>query len=130
MPKKSKIPPRNLSPTGWWIYNEVEHWVSNRQKKLSVHSRTLVWENTRIIKAKNREDAFRKAVRLSSLHSPSKTVAGEWRFVGISMLLPISEELEDGPEVLWTTRNKMTQKAIQNLVKSKKQLPVFDDNEN
>lgn len=130
MPTKSKIPFRNISHTGWWLYKEVEQWVSNRQKKLTPASRCLVWENTRIIKAKNRNEAFRKAMHLGQSVHPSKTDGGEWRFAGISLLLPIYDDLEDGAEVLWTTRGKMQQKNIQKLVKTKKQLPVFNDKAN
>lgn len=130
MSTKSKIPWRNISHTGWWLYKEVEQWVSNRQKKLTPTSRCLVWENTRIIKAKNRNDAFRKAMHLGNSVSPSKTDGGEWRFAGISLLLPIYDDLEDGAEVLWTARGKMQQKNIRKLVKTKKQLPVFNDKEN
>jgi hypothetical protein len=60
---------------------------------------------------------------------PSKTHGGEWRFVGISMLLPIYEELEDGSEILWEKDEVMSVARIKTLVKSKRQLPVFDDRE-
>ncbi|WP_152032869.1 hypothetical protein [Ereboglobus luteus] len=127
MPRKKQIPYRNQSPTGWWIYEEIEQWVSNRQKRLTPNSRCLVWQNTRIIMAKNRHEAFQKAMRLSKKTFPSKTDGGEWRFAGISMLLPIYEKMKDGSEVLWTERGKMSQRQIQRLVKSKQQLSVFDD---
>lgn len=58
---------------------------------------------------------------------PSETSGGEWRFAGISMLLPVCEEFEDGAEILWKDRVEMTVAKIQKLVKSKKELPVFDD---
>ena len=81
----------------------------------------------RLIRAKSREVAFRKALKLGRVGYPSKTNGGEWRFAGISLLLPVYEELEDGAEILWTVRGKMSVKRIQGLVKTKKQLPVFDD---
>jgi hypothetical protein len=121
------IPHRNRSHSGWWIYQEVEQWVSRRQKNLSPKSRSTVWENTRIIKAESREAAYKKAIRLGKKNSPSITNDGEWRFVGISMLLPIYEELTDGAEILWTDRGKMQQSKIAALIKTKKDLPVFDD---
>ena len=127
MATSQKTPSRNQSPSGWWIYQEVEQWVSRRQKNLSPQSRCPVWENTRIIAAKTREEAYKKAIRLGKENSPSITNEGEWRFVGISMLLPIYEELEDGAEVLWTDRGRMKQSKIDALVKTKEELPVFDD---
>jgi hypothetical protein len=123
---KFKIPFRNQNRTGWWIYSEVLQWVSNRQKKLKPSSRCLVWENLRLVRAKNRDQAYRKAVKWSNLE-PSKTKSGEWRFAGISMLLPVYDEIEDGAEILWENERKLSVKQIKKLVKSKKQLPVFSD---
>ena len=130
MPKKSKIPSRNKSSTGWWLYREVEQWVSDRQKKITPNSKFPIWENTRIIKAKNRDHALSKALKLSGVGYPMRTNGGEWRFVGISQLLPIYEEIEDGAEIMWEDHGRLPTKRIKQLVKSKKQLVVFDDKEN
>lgn len=129
MPSRSKIAYRNRNHTGWWIYKEVAYWVSNRQKKLSETSRCPVWENTRLIRARNREEAYRKAMRLSQEGYPSKTDGGEWRFAGISDLLPVYEDLEDGAEILWNVRGRLPMSRIKKMVRSKKQLSVFDDSE-
>jgi hypothetical protein len=130
MPKKSKIAFRNRNHTGWWIFCEVEQWVSHRQKKLSKNSRCFVWENTRLIRATNRDQAYKKALKLGAEGHPSQTNRGEWRFAGISMLLPVYEKIEDGSEILWDKRGLMTVKQIKKLVKSKQKLLVFNDNEN
>ena len=129
MPKNSRVPSRNRSCAGWWIYREVEQWVSKRQRKLSDGSKCLVWENTRLIRARNRNEAYRKAIKLSQCYMPSKTNKGEWRFAGISMLLPVYDEIEDGAEILWTDRGWLTMKQIKRLVRTKRRLPVFDDGE-
>jgi hypothetical protein len=42
-PKKSKIRWAHRDHTGWWIFCEVEQWVSNRQKKLKPTSRCAVY---------------------------------------------------------------------------------------
>jgi hypothetical protein len=126
MPPRTKVPFRNRNHSGWWIFREVEHWVSHRQRRLSDNSRCLVWENTRLIRASSREDAYRKAIRLGRVGHPSKTKGGEWRFAGISMLLPVYENMEDGVEILWDDRGRMPMRRIKKLVR-KKRLPVFDD---
>jgi hypothetical protein len=126
---KAKVAWRNRSPTGWWLFCEVEYWVSNRQKKLLPTSRCPVWENTRIIKAKNRDEAYAKAMRLGRRGRPVKTSGGEWRFAGISLLLPIYEDFEDEAEILWTKRGQLSVGRIGRIVKSKRQLLVFDDDE-
>src|SRR5215213_7528715 len=102
-----KVPFRNRNHTGWWVYCEVQQYISKRQKTLSAHSRCLVWENTRLIKAKSREEAYRKAMKLGRHSSPMKTTGGEWRFAGISMLLPVYGQIEDDVEILWTDRGRM-----------------------
>jgi len=127
MAQHSKVPYRNRNHTGWWIYAEVEYWVSTRQKKLLPGSRCLVWENTRLIRANDRNDAYRKALKRSNAGYPSKTRGGEWRFAGISMLLPVYDDLADGVELLWDDRGFLPMKKIKSLVKSKARLPVFDD---
>ena len=127
MPQHSKIPFRNRNHSGWWIFREVEQWVSRRQQKLSDESRCQVWENTRLIRARNRDEAFRKAIRLGQAGHPSQTKDGEWHFAGISMLLPVYEDIEDGTEILWIDRGRMPVRSIKKLVKSKRELSVFDD---
>ena len=129
MGRRKKVPFRNKNHTGWWIFTEVEQWVSNRQKKLTTNSRCLVWENTRLIRASNRDQAYRKALKFGRLGKPSRTKGGEWRFAGISMLLPVYEEIEDGAEILWADHGALPIKAIKKLVKTKSQLSVFDDRE-
>ncbi len=105
----------------------MEQWVSKRQKKLSANSRCLVWENTRLIRAKNRQEAYHKAMKLGRAGHPSKTKGGEWRFAGISMLLPVYEDIEDGAEILWVDRGLLAVSKIKKLAKTKRQLPVFND---
>ena len=129
MSRQTKIPFRNQSRSGWWIFREVQQWVSRRQQKLTGDSRCLVWENTRLIRARNRDEAFRKATRLGQAGHPSQTLGGEWRFAGISMLLPVYEDIEDGAEILWVDRGQMPVRSIRKLVKSKRKLPVFDDDD-
>ena len=129
MPRPSKVAFANRSPSGWWIFREVEQWVSKRQKTLSASSRCLVWENTRLIRAKNRREAYQKALRLGRAGHPSKTNDGEWRFAGISMLLPVYDDVEDGAEIMWVDRGLLTVSKIRKLTKAKHELPVFDDNQ-
>ena len=122
----STVPCRNQSPSGWWIFREVEYWVASG-KKTSPRTRHLVWENTRLIRAGNRDEAHRKAVELGRAGHPSKTEDGEWRFAGISMLLPVYEDLEDGAEILWEVRGSLPIESIRKRVRTRRTLPVFDD---
>ena len=114
MEKKRPIPHRNQNLPGWWIFSEVQQWVSKRQNLLAPGSKCLVWENIRLIKALSREEAYVKARRMWWRAHPIETVGGEWRFAGISMLLPVCEELVDGAEILWKNRGEMTVEKSKN----------------
>lgn len=129
MRKKRTIRSANQDHTGWWIYREVEQWVSKRQKALTANSRCLIYLNLRLIRAKSREEAYRKALAWGRVGDRSKSNGGEWRFAGIAMLLPVYEKFEDGSEILWEDRKLMTVAKIKKLVKTRRQLPVFDDTE-
>jgi hypothetical protein len=126
---KSKIPHKNRSPSGWWLSREVQQWVSDSQKKLTPKSRCIVWENMRLIRAKDRDEAYRKALKLAMLGDRSRTLRGHWRHLGISLLLPVHDDIEDGAEILWVEHKAMSVSAIKKRVKTKRQLSVFDDHE-
>ncbi len=129
MPKASKVRWANKNHTGWWIFEEVEQWVSKRQKKLSPTSRCLARLNLRLVRARNRDEAYRKAMAFGRVGMPLNTGGGEWRFAGISMLLPVYDKIEDGSEILWQEDKLMSVASIKKLVKPKHRLPVFDDTE-
>lgn len=84
-----------------------------------------------LLRAKNRDEAYRKLVKCGSessvecVSTPSGR-RGFWRFEGVSLLLPIYDEIEDGAEVLWT-KHRRTVQAIRARVPKKEDLPVFDD---
>lgn len=132
---KKKIPSRNKSPYGWWIASYIERFEYEDEDKDDLNRRCLAWENTILIKARNREQALRKAEktgRLSERNGLYKTVGGKmacWRYEGLTSLLPIYEELEDGAEILWKEYPNRTVKKIRSWVKSKDKLETFDDRE-
>ena len=115
---------RNRSPYGWWVFCELQQWVPAKPRTAK---RFPVWENMRLIRARDREQAYRKAVRLAKIGMPSKTKGGAWRFVGISLLLPVHEHLDDGAEILWTDHGSIGAEKLKRLIKRKAELPVFDD---
>ena len=98
----------NISPVGWYVgsylirFIEVED-VHNEDKK----SEFLSWENTVIVKAKDLEEAYRKVEKIGKEHdSPyrggEKGILVNWIYEGVTSLLPIYEELEDGAEIMFT----------------------------
>ena len=134
--RKKRVPPQNKSPYGWWVASYIERLEYQDEPKENLARRCLAWENTIIIKAKNREQAYRKAEktgRLSESNGPYKTGDGRmamWRYEGLTSLLPIYEELEDGAEIIWKEHQNRTIKKIRSWIKSKNELESFDDSEN
>jgi hypothetical protein len=123
---------QRTSPTGWWIASYIERAVWDDARRLSGASRCVAWENTIIFRAKDRDAAYSKAVRLGSLgrstfSDPSGKRTGRWKFEGLSSLLPIYEELEDGAEVLWRDYSGVSLNRVRRMIKKKRELEAFDD---
>lgn len=125
---------QHRSPTGWWIASYIERAVWDDARRLPASARCTAWENTIIFKAKDRDSAYNKAVRLGSSNKSTFSDDagkrnGRWVFEGLTSLLPIYDELGDGAEVLWRDCSGRTLKRIRALVKKKNALEAFDDTE-
>ena len=127
------IPHCNRSPHGWWIGSYIERYEFNDEDRSNLSRRCDAYENTLILKARTREEAYRKLVSLGSGHGsecgPAHGRKGFWRFEGVTDLLPIYEKLEDGAEILWRHHRGLAVKTIKKFVCAQKDLPVFDDSE-
>lgn len=131
---KRQIPERNRSRYGWWLavllirYQERGEDLSDQQR------RCVTWENTILIKAGDREEAYRKAVRRGRLeHSEGwdcidevTRKKGRWVFEGLASLMPVYERLTDGAEILWH-EHRVSVKRVKSLVRAKKDLEAFQD---
>ena len=132
---RSKIPHRNRSPHGWWIASYVERFEYYDEKRRNLSRRCLAWENTILLKARNREEAWRKALAHGRLSEGTEALdtktrrKGAWRFEGLTSLLPVYDRLEDGAEVLWAEHSGRTVRSVRALVKAKKDLEAFNDRE-
>jgi hypothetical protein len=98
----------NLSPVGWYIASYLLRSVELAdQRNDDPERRFCTWENTILIKATDLDEAYDKVVAVA--HSAAKPYKGgpppgagvQWEFEGVSELLPIYEEIEDGAEVMW-----------------------------
>lgn len=127
-----KVPHRNRSPYGWWVASYMECAVWDDERRINPNKRYLVWENTIVLKAPNRNAAYAKAVRLgrkrpdvSRFEDADGTRTGKWQFLGLTSLLPIYEELEDGAEIIWREHARRPLKSILAKVRRKNELEVF-----
>lgn len=127
-----KVPHRNRSPYGWWIATYMECAVWDDEKKPDPIKRYHVWENTIILKAGNRNAAYSKALRLgrrsgTRFENTDGTRTGQWKFLGLTSLLPIYEPLEDGAEILWREHTRRPLRTLLARVRDKAKLEVFLD---
>ncbi|MEM1426897.1 MAG: DUF4288 domain-containing protein, partial [Cyanobacteria bacterium P01_H01_bin.130] len=72
-------------------------------------TRFLSWENTVIVQAANIGEAYEKidAIGVDQSYPYQGGPTGipvQWEYLGITELLPIYDELEDGAEVMWAER--------------------------
>jgi hypothetical protein len=127
-----KIPHRNKSPHGWWIAAYVERFEYDDEDKRNGNRRCFAWENTIILSAKDRDRAYEKAVQIGRRSEGHRAWnadgrEGQWKFEGLTSLVPIYEELVDGAEVLWREHKNVAVKTVRSLVPRRKELEVFDD---
>ena len=120
------------SPTGWWIASYIERAVWDGESRASAASRCIAWENTILLKARDRDSAYRKAIRLGSSNTSKFSDAtgkrtGKWVFEGLTSLLPVYEELGDGAEILWRDHSGRSLKKVRSMVKNKAALEAYAD---
>jgi Domain of unknown function (DUF4288) len=132
---QSQIPWKNKSPTGFWIASYLERCKVKGENRTNPRRRCLAWENTIIFQARDREAAYRKAIRLgrngntrtwyrTGLNGQGKA---RWVFEGLTDLLPVYDDLEDGAELFYRAHHSRSVATIKKLVKPKRSLSVFRD---
>ncbi len=104
-----------------------------QELRVSEATGNVVWRNFHLVHANSPEAAYRKANRIG------ESLQGEWRnsekqavrsrFRGVSDLVPIYEELADGAEILFESRENLTQKQIEKMVRGKRGLAAFQAEE-
>lgn len=116
---------KNLSPVGWYLVSYLLRFVElNDLQRNDDDRRFLSWENTILVKADNLDNAYDKGMKVArEATKPYKGgpvgVPVQWKLVGITDVIPIYEELEDGSEIAWTERAPRKLKNLKQLVKPK-----------
>ena len=116
---------KNRSPVGWYIGTYLVRFVElDDGHNDDPEARFLAWENTIIVRADSMDEAYDKVVQEALLHTePYKGgpdgVPVRWVFEGVTELLPIYEELEDGAEVMWAEHRAKKLKNIRRLIRQK-----------
>ncbi len=116
---------KNISPVGWYVGSYLVRFIElNEEGNEDLENRFLTWENTIIVKATNLEEAYDKIVKVANEGAaPYKGgpdgVPVQWVLEGVTSLLPIYEELEDGAEIMWAEHNPKKLKNIRKMVTPK-----------
>lgn len=113
---------KNISPVGWYVASYLIRFTEiNDQNKDNQEERFLSWENTIIVRASDLDEAYDKVVKIAQestepyLGGPD-AVPVQWVFEGVTELLPIYEELEDGAEIMWAKHGPRKLKNLKKLV--------------
>lgn len=128
---------KNKSPVDWYLASLLMRleWYDNPANDKNLDESCLAWENQILIKASNPEEAYAKALDHGKLSEESGEMwevdneerKGRWRFEGLTSLLPIYDELEDGAEIAWMEYEDKSIEKIKSWVKAKEELEVFSD---
>lgn len=116
---------KNLSPVGWYAVSYLLRFVElEDDRKDDDEARFLSWENTILVRASTLEEAYEKGMTVARENAKpykggTQGVPVQWKLVGITDVLPIYEELQDGAEILWTERAPRKLKNLKQMVRSK-----------
>ena len=116
---------KNISPVGWYVGSYLIRFIElDESGNNDPEKRFMTWENTIIVKASSLDEAYEKVVNEASYDTkPYKGgpegVPVQWVFEGVTELLPIYNELEDGAEIMWIEHKPRKLKNIQKLVSPK-----------
>jgi hypothetical protein len=119
---------KNVSPVGWYVASYVLRFVElDREDKDDLDGRFLTWENTIIVKANDLGEAYEKTVEIAEGHTEpykggSEGVDVQWVFEGVTEVLPIYEDLEDGAEIMWAERRSRKLRNIRKSVLRKSEI--------
>ena len=116
---------KNTSPVGWYVGSYIIRFIElNESGNNDEEKKFLAWENTKIIKASNLDEAYDKLIKgAQSEAGPYKGGAGgvpvQWVFEGVTELLPIYEELEDGAEIMYREHKPTKLKELRKKIRKK-----------
>lgn len=118
---------KNVSPVGWYVARYVLRFVELDWKHINdPERRFLAWENTVLVRAMNLTHAYEKTKAIAQSHTKPykggpKRVDVQWVFEGVTEILPIYEQIEDGAEIVWAEYTRKL-RTIRKSTKTKKQL--------
>ncbi|MBV9636660.1 MAG: DUF4288 domain-containing protein [Methylobacteriaceae bacterium] len=99
---------KNRSPVGWYVGSYMIRFIELAEEGNDDPERIFtVWENTVLVRATSIDEAFEKIERIGRSETepykggPPPGVDVQWLFEGVTEVLPVYEEIEDGVEIMW-----------------------------
>lgn len=123
--------PSQISPAGWYIASYIQRIdpVAAYEVGDSSHEPWAVWENRILIRASTPEEALRRTrEHLADVGHDYKNTDGVLlrdTVVGLTSLLPIYDDLEDGNEIEWIDRTGETVMEMFGRVRDDSELEAF-----
>jgi len=119
---------KNTSPVGWYVGSYLIRFIELEESGNDDPEREfLTWENTVIVKASTLDEAYDKVVIVAKRETApylggAEGVPVQWIFEGVTELLPIYEQLEDGAEIMWAEHEPLKLSRLRQRVRSRSEL--------
>lgn len=109
----------------WYIAGLVQAFLLPGERLNKSVKRREVWESYYLIRARNAGEAVKKAYAEGMLSDGDRSINEatgreyECRFVGLTDIMPVYDEIEDGCEVLWCKHQGISMKKALSMVRSR-----------
>lgn len=119
---------KNISSVGWYVGSYLIRFIElEKDKNDDLEERFMSWENTVIVKASDLDEAYDKVVEIAKADTKPykggpKGIPVQWVFEGVTELLPVYEELEDGAEIMWEEHSPRKLKNLRKKIKDRNNL--------
>lgn len=116
---------KNIAPYGWYVGSYLLRFIALAEEgNDDPERRFLSWENTVLVRASDLDEAYDKIVKIGMDNTePYKGGPGgidvQWVFEGVTEILPIYEEIEDGSEIIWAKHKPRKLKNLRQWVRKK-----------
>jgi len=114
---------QNTSPVGWYIGSYLLRFIElDSVGNDDPNAEFLAWENTIIVRASDLDEAYGKVISVAETATGpykggTEGIPVQWVFEGVTELLPIYEELEDGAEIMWAEHDSIKLSVLRRLAK-------------
>ena len=116
---------KNIAPYGWYVGSYLLRFIELAEEgNDDLERRFLTWEITVLVKAIDLDDAYDKIVKIGMENTTPykggpKGIDVQFVFEGVTEILPIYEEIEDGAEIMWASHKPRKLKNLRKSVRRK-----------